>query len=209
MECAFQDEAPRTATAVRVFACLYLDSNDAEWSTGPLFLFGGNAMNRSKQSRQIRRLAICAMVAALYAVVTVLTASFSYAPVQLRLAEAMCVLPLFLPYTSWGLVVGCLLANLFSTVSALDIVIGTLATAIACIMTVRWRKIWVAVLAPVFCNAVLVGAMLAWVYMRENLTLGFAINAIQVGVGELAVMLVLGLPLCSFLRRTQLLDRWR
>ncbi len=165
-------------------------------------------MKRPEQSLQIRKLVICAMVAAIYAVVTILTASFAYGPVQFRLAEALCVLPLFLPYTSWGLIVGCLIANLFSTVSVLDIVIGTLATVLACGMTVRWRRTWMAVAAPVLCNAVLVGAMLAWVYMRENLALGFAVNAAQVGLGELAVMLVLGLPLCALLRRTRLLEHW-
>ena len=62
----------------------------------------------------VRRLALCAMVAALYALLTILTASFAYGPIQFRLAEALGVLPLFLPYTSWGLIAGCLLANLFS-----------------------------------------------------------------------------------------------
>lgn len=160
------------------------------------------------RSLQLRQLAVCAMLAAIYAVLTILTASFAFGPVQFRLAEALCVLPLFLPYTSWGLIVGCLIANLFSTVSALDIVVGTLATALACATLARWRRPWVAVLAPVLSNGLLVGAMLAWVYYPAELFLtGFAISAAQVAAGELAVMLVLGLPLMMLLQRTGLLRR--
>ena len=156
---------------------------------------------------RLRRLTVCAMIAAIYAVLTILTASFAYGPIQFRLAEALCVLPLFAPWTAWGVIVGCLAANLFSTVSALDIVVGTAATMLACGLIVCHRRTWVAVAAPTICNAVLVGAMLAWVYMPDNLLLGFAINAAQVAVGELAVMLVLGLPLQQMLKRTKLMDR--
>lgn len=162
---------------------------------------------RTPESRKLRRLVICAMVAAIYAVVTILTAGVAYGPVQFRIAEALCVLPLFVPYTAWGVMVGCLIANLFSTVSALDIVVGTLATVLTCGLIVCHRRTWMTVAAPTLCNALLVGAMLAWVYMPDNLLLGFAINAAQVAVGELVVMLVLGLPLQALLRRTRLLDR--
>ena len=156
----------------------------------------------------LRRLIVCAMIAAIYAVLTVLTASFAYGPVQFRLAEALCVLPLFLPYTSWGLMLGCLIANLFSTVSALDIVVGTAATALACGLLCRWRKPAVAVLAPVLCNGVIVGAMLAWLYMPgEAFLKGFAICGGEVALGELVVMLALGLPQLLLLRRTKLPER--
>ena len=155
----------------------------------------------------LRRMTVCAMIAAIYAVLTILTAGFAYGPIQFRLAEALCVLPLFVPWTAWGVVAGCLIANLFSTVSALDIVVGTFATVLACGLIVCRRRTWMTVAAPTVCNAVLVGGMLAWVYMPDNLLLGFAINAAQVAVGELVVMLVLGLPLQTMLRRTRLMDR--
>ena len=161
------------------------------------------------QQTWIRKLTLCAVVAAIYAVVTILTSSISYGPVQFRLSEALCVLPLFLPFTGWGLALGCLIANLFSTVTVLDIVIGTAATAIGCLMLARCRTTWMAILAPVLCNGVLVGAMLAWVLFPEDLLRGFAICAAEVAVGELAVMLVLGLPLIYLLRRTHALDRWQ
>lgn len=156
----------------------------------------------------VRRLALCAMVAAVYTVLTVLTASFSYGPIQFRLAEALGVLPLFLPYTSWGLIAGCLLANLFSTVTALDILVGTAATALSCLLVVRWRRPWVAILAPVVCNGLLVGAMLSWVYLPARFWFGLALYGAEVAAGELAVMLALGLPLQLVLRRTGLCRSW-
>ena len=119
------------------------------------------------------------------------------------------VLPLFLPYTSWGLIAGCLLANLFSTVTALDIVVGTAATALSCLLVVRWRKTWVAILAPVVCNGLLVGAMLSWVYLpAAQFLYGLALYGAEVAAGELAVMLALGLPLQLVLRRTGLCRSW-
>lgn len=149
-----------------------------------------------------KRLALCGILAAVYCVVTIVTASFAYGPVQFRLSEALCVLPFFAPYTSLGLFVGCLLANIFSTVSALDIVIGSAATLLGCLWTARCKKLWFVPVPTVVCNAVLVGAMLSWLYSPKGLFLkGWLVMGAQVGAGELAVLLVLGLPLAFVLRR--------
>ena len=61
----------------------------------------------------VRELTLCGILAALYAVLTVATASLAYGPIQFRIADALCVLPAFAPVTSLGLFVGCLVANLF------------------------------------------------------------------------------------------------
>lgn len=87
----------------------------------------------------VRELTACGILAALYAVITIATASFAYGPIQFRVADALCVLPFFMPVTSIGLFVGCLVANLFSTVSALDIVIGSAATLLGCIWAGRLK----------------------------------------------------------------------
>ena len=68
----------------------------------------------------VKLLAFNGILAAVYAVVTLLTASFAYGPVQFRIAEALCLLPMLLPQTVWGVTLGCVVANLFSPVSALD-----------------------------------------------------------------------------------------
>ena len=157
----------------------------------------------------IHRLTACGIIACVYAVLTVSTASFAYGPIQFRIAETMCVLPFIAPWTTWGLTLGCLLANLFSPVSALDIVIGTFATLIACLFTSRCRNRFLAPLPPVIFNAVLVGAMISWVSTPDAFWKGFFLFGAEVGAGELAVMYLLGLPLLLIFQRQGLDERLR
>ena len=153
------------------------------------------------------KLILNGILAALYAAITIVTASFAYGPIQFRIADALCILPFFVPSTSIGLFVGCLVANLFSTVSALDIVIGSAATLVGCLLTARMRSKWLAPLPTVLANTVMVGAMLAWVYTPDNFLQGFALMGAQVAVVEIAVMALLGLPLAYYLGKTELLRR--
>jgi len=148
-----------------------------------------------------KRMAMCGILAAVYCAVTVLSAPIAYGPVQFRLSEALCMLPLFAPYTSLGLFVGCLLSNLFSTVTALDIVVGSAATLIACLWTAKCRRIWLAWIPTVAVNAILVGGMLAFVLTPEAFLQGFLLMGSQVALGEAAVLLVLGVPLAYLARR--------
>ena len=99
------------------------------------------------------------------------------------------------------------MANLFSTVSALDIIIGSAATLIGCLWTSRIHNKWLAPWPTVIVNAVMVGAMLAFVYTPDAFWSGFLLMGAQVGLGELAVMVVLGLPLTLFLEKSRMLDR--
>ena len=155
----------------------------------------------------VSEITLCGVLAAIYAVLTIATASFAYGPIQFRITEALCVLPFFMPFTSIGLFVGCLVANLFSTVSALDIIIGSAATLIGCLWTSRIHNKWLAPWPTVIVNAVMVGAMLAFVYTPDAFWSGFLLMGAQVGLGELAVMVVLGLPLTLYLEKSHMLDR--
>ena len=157
-------------------------------------------MKNSKVS--VRKLCACAIIAALYAAITILTAPFSYGLIQFRLSEALVVLCVFSPRLGIGITLGCLLANLFSPVTALDVLVGTLATGLACYMTGKCKKIVPALLPNILCNTVLVGGMLAVVLMPDKLPVGFLICGVQVAIGEIAVMTVLGIPLYFFAKRT-------
>ena len=159
-----------------------------------------------KAKLNTRTIALSGIVAAVYAVITIVW-PLSYGSVQFRLSEALCVLPAFVPVTGIGLTVGCLVANLFSTVSALDIVIGTIATAIGCVFTTRCKKVWAMPLPTVISNTVLVGAMLAFVYSPDALLQGFVVNAAGVALGELVVLYALGVPLAVYLKRSNVLTR--
>ena len=154
-------------------------------------------------------LALAAVVAAAYAVLTMLLPGPSYGYAQLRVAEALTVLPFFFPATAPGLLVGCLVANLLSPYGIVDVVCGTAATGLAAFLTMKAPNRWLAPLPPVLCNAVIVGAEIAW--FEGGFTAAFwpafAFNAFTVGLGELLACYVLGsllltaLPKVPYFRR--------
>lgn len=153
-----------------------------------------------------RQLALNGIAAGLYAAITVLTASFAYGPIQFRIADALCLLVCLEPSLCIGLTLGCLIANLFSTVTALDMIIGTAATLLGCLLTLKLKKTWLLPLPTVLCNAVMVGAMLAWI-TGGAFWKTFALYAAQVAAGELAVLYVLGVPLYLAVRKSDFLPR--
>lgn len=155
-----------------------------------------------------RKIALCGITAGLYAAITLLTASFAYGPVQFRLAEALSVLCCFEPTMVIGVTLGCFVANIFSTVSALDMVVGTATTLLACLVMTRCRKAWLAIWPNVLFNGAAIGAMLATVTAPgSGFWAAFWTNGAQVALGELTVMVVLGLPLYAYLEKSGLVAR--
>ena len=150
----------------------------------------------------VRDLTFAAVLAAVYAALTVVLPIPAYAGVQCRLTEALTVLPFFFPAATPGLAVGCFIANLFSPYS-LDVVFGTLATLLACLATQRMPNKWLAPLPPVVCNAVIVGAECAWYQTGFGPAFwpAYAFNAFTVGLGELLACCVLGALLIRALPR--------
>ena len=149
-----------------------------------------------------RQLTFAALLAAVYALLTVSLPIPQFGGVQIRFAEALTVLPFLIPGATPGLAVGCFLANLFSPYP-LDMVFGTAATLLACLITARMPSRWLAPLPPVVCNALIVGFEIAW--STAGFTPGFwpafALNMFTVGLGELCACYLLGLPLLSALLR--------
>ena len=160
------------------------------------------------QDTRTRKLALYAVIAALYAALTIALAPISYGPLQFRVSEALTVIPFLIPGTVWGLFAGCILANLY-TGSVLDIVFGSLATLLAALCTARFGKASNTVknrllgcLMPVVFNAVIVGAVLTWGYQIqefENPLLSYGFNALTVGIGEAGVLYLIGYPLLQYL----------
>ena len=148
----------------------------------------------------VRDLTLAALIAAVYAVLTLGLPLPPYAGIQLRVAEAMTVLPFLFPAATPGLFVGCLIANLFSPYP-LDVLCGSLATLLACLMTQRVGSRWLAPLPPVLCNAAIVGAEIAWYVVRDGGAFwpAYGLNALTVGAGEAAVCGLLGVPLARML----------
>ena len=144
----------------------------------------------------IRDLTLAAMLAGLYAILTLVLPIPQYHGVQLRVAEAMTVLPFLFPAAVPGLFVGCVIANLASPFP-MDVVFGSAATLMAAVLTQRMPHRYLAPLPPVLCNGLIVGAEVAWIQtgFGDAFWAAYAMNALSVGFGQLVACYVLGLPL--------------
>ena len=156
-----------------------------------------------------RDLTLAAVVAALYAALTLLFPGQSYGYTQLRLSEALTVLPFLFPATAPGLAVGCLIANLLSPYGPIDVICGTAATAIAAFLTAKMPSKWLASLPPVLSNGILVGGMLAWYEagFGPKFWPAFAVTAPGVALGEIITCYILGLLLLNVLPKIKYFDR--
>ena len=154
----------------------------------------------------VRRLVRCAVIAAVYVVVCLVLAPFSYGAVQVRVAEALCLLPVFGAENIVGVTQGCFLANLLGS-TVVDVVFGTLATLLACLVTYKLRDIRVkglaipASLPPVVFNMIIVGAFeLTFFFSDGAPTAMLAVfNAVTVGIGELISCTILGVALVKLI----------
>ena len=169
-------------------------------------------MNQKKLS--VRRLVRCAVIAAVYVVVCLVLAPFSYGAVQVRVAEALCLLPVFGAEYIVGVTLGCFLANLLGS-TVIDVVFGTAATLLACLVTYKLRDIRIkglaipASLPPVFFNMIIVGAFEITVFFSDGApTAALAVfNAVTVGIGELISCTVLGVALVKLIESNASLNR--
>lgn len=155
----------------------------------------------SKRRNVIFRMCLSALIAALYAVITIFTAPIAYGPVQFRIAEALNILPLFFPESILGLSIGCLIANFFSPGNVLlDTTLGTLATlisAISCYIIGKLIKkdilrIILGIIPAIIFNAILVPFTFLAVSELEEF---YFMQVFSVGAGQFGVLVLLGIPL--------------
>ena len=154
----------------------------------------------------VRRLVRCAVIAAVYVVVCLVLAPFSYGAVQVRVAEALCLLPVFGAEYIVGVTLGCFLANLLGS-TVVDVVFGTLATLLACLVTYKLRDIRVkglaipASLPPVVFNMIMVGAFEITFFFSDGAPTAMlaVFNAVTVGIGELISCTILGVALVKLI----------
>ena len=152
----------------------------------------------------VRDLTFAAMVAALYAVMGYFgdILSLTFGPVQLRFAEALTVLPFVFPAAAPGLAVGCLITNLLSPYGPMDVVFGTLATAIAAWLTIKVPRWYLAALPPILVNAVILPPMWAWAEVgavNSAFWMAWGWNTVKFILSEALVCYVLGTALLKAL----------
>lgn len=143
-----------------------------------------------------------ALIAALYVVLTMIASAAGLASgaIQIRLSEALTILPMFTWAAVPGLTIGCILANMLTGSALWDIVFGSLATLIGALGTYYiGRKI--PVLGPVFpiaSNMLIVPLVLQKVYGIED---GYLYLLVTVGIGEVICCGVLGWMLYKALKK--------
>lgn len=152
-----------------------------------------------------RKLVVSALVAGLYAVLTLSLGAISYGPIQFRIAEIMVLLPFIRKDYIWGLTIGCFLANVIGPYGVPDIIFGTIATFLsvyAVYLTSKYMKsnkfgLLVASIWPTIINGLIIGFMLNK-FFGVPMLLGMA----QVAFGQFVVITVVGVPLYKSLERT-------
>lgn len=168
--------------------------------------------------QKTRRWLIVAMIGALYTALSLVLAPYSFGPVQVRIAEAMTLLPLLSPLAIGGLTLGCALTNLIGAATGLnilgyyDVLWGTLATFLAALLTYRFRSLTykkiplLSIAMPIVLNALIIGAELT-VAFGPSTWIGFGIYALSVGAGQALSVILLGLPLLKAIESTQLFTK--
>lgn len=153
-------------------------------------------------------IAHAAMIAALYVVLTFIANAFGLAnyAIQVRISEALTILPYFTPAAIPGLVIGCLLSNILTGCILPDIIFGSIATLIGALGTYTLRKWkWCAPVTPIFANAIIVPFVLIYGYgfLIEGVSVLYCYGyyCLTVGVGEVISCGVLGMILLFALEK--------
>lgn len=137
-----------------------------------------------------------AVVAAIYFALATALQPISFGQVQFRLSEALVLLPIFMPEAIIGVTLGCFLSNFFYS-TMYDVIFGTIATALAAVLTCLLRRTkFLYVLPPLFLNAVLVP--LIWVV--DGSDAAYMLNFALILASEVIVVCVIGLPLTLALK---------
>ena len=142
-----------------------------------------------------------AIIAALYVVLTFVanTLGLARGAIQIRLSEALTILPYFTPAAIPGLFVGCLISNILVGSVLWDVIFGSIATLLGALGTYALRKYkWCAPIPPILSNAIIVPFVLVYAY---GVTDALPFLAFTVGMGEVLSAGVLGMILLKSLEK--------
>lgn len=158
------------------------------------------------KNKKVLFLVQAAMIAAIYVVLTYFISAFNLASgaIQVRISEALVILPYFTPAAIPGLFLGCLLSNLLTGGMIWDVIFGSLATLLGAIGT--WLlcrgsapvKKWLAPLPPIISNTLIIPFVLYYAYQFPGSIPYFMLT---VGLGEIISCGILGLLLLNVLNK--------
>lgn len=146
---------------------------------------------RNSRKNRIRAVAQAGMIAGMYVALTYVFQPLSFGMVQVRVSEALTILPWFTPVAVPGLFAGCLLGNLLSGAMLPDIIFGSVATLLGALGTrmLKKRPLWLGTLPPILANTLIIPFILKYAYGLEN---AMWLLFLTIGVGELASCGLLG-----------------
>lgn len=153
------------------------------------------------KTKNILFLTQAAMIAALYVVLTFIANALGLASgvIQVRLSEALAILPFFTPAAIPGVYIGCVLANALTGACLLDILLGSLASLIGAYGAYLFRKhTWLVPLPTILANAVIVPIVLIWGYGVPD---AWWYLVLTVGAGEILSCGILGMVLLFALQK--------
>ena len=153
------------------------------------------------RSKRVTFITQAAMIAAIYVVLTMFVSALNLASgaIQIRISEALTVLPAFTPAAIPGLFVGCLISNLMSGCLPLYVVFGSLATLLgACgsFLLRKWK--WAVPVPPILSNVLIVPLILTYVYHIPG---GIPYFMVTVGIGQIISCGVLGMIIYNILAK--------
>lgn len=158
-----------------------------------------------KNKTLTKRLCRAGVIAALYVALTYVFMPFAYGPLQIRPAEALCILPLFFPEAVPALYVGCMLSNIPS--GPIDVFLGSFATLLAALGTYmvgsffknKWARVLVGGIFPIICNALIIPLILVFLYKDvggfSSASLAYFSYVLSIGFTQTVWVYGLGAPL--------------
>lgn len=151
------------------------------------------------KSKKLVFICQAAVIAALYIVLTYVFSAFASGVIQVRVSEALTILPAFTPAAIPGLVIGCLLSNTLTGCVLLDIIFGSVATLIGALGSYALRRhTWLVPIPPIVSNMIIVPFVLRFAYGATD---AFPFMIATVGAGEIISCYLLGMLLYGALKK--------
>jgi len=163
-------------------------------------ILGGQLKGKSEKDK-LRYMTRAAVIATVYVVVTYLLSPISYGVIQVRVSEALTLLPLIEPAAIPGLFIGCLVANILGGMGPWDIYLGSLITLVSAYITSKMPNPILGALPPIVFNAIGVAFYLSLLF-----DVPYRATALYIGIGQLVSVAGLGIPLYYFIQKTSLKD---
>ena len=154
---------------------------------------------KKMKSKKLVFICQAAVIAALYVVLTYVFSAFASGVIQVRVSEALTILPAFTPAAIPGLVIGCLLSNTLTGCVLLDIIFGSVATLIGALGSYALRRhTWLVPIPPIVSNMIIVPFVLRYAYGATD---AFPFMIATVGAGEIISCYLLGMILYGALKK--------